>query len=76
MTLGRLVTVVGGAVLVSWSAATPAMGQISVIAHPSVIANVTVEDRWAVIYYVRALQRSQLASVEDVPEPDRAPFKK
>ena len=39
-------------------------------------ANITVEDRWAVIYYVRALQRSQLASVEDVPEPDRAQFKK
>jgi hypothetical protein len=44
MTLGRLVTAVGGAVLVSWSAATPVMAQISVIAHPSVIATVTVED--------------------------------
>jgi len=39
-------------------------------------ANVTVEDRWAIIYYVRALQRSQLASVADVPEPERAQFKK
>ncbi len=39
-------------------------------------ANVTVEDRWAIIYYVRALQRSQLATVEDVPEPDRDQFKK
>jgi mono/diheme cytochrome c family protein len=39
-------------------------------------ANVTVEDRWAVIAYVRALQRSQLATVEDVPEPDRSTFKK
>jgi hypothetical protein len=38
--------------------------------------NVTVEDRWAVIAYVRALQRSQLATEEDVPEPERAPFKK
>jgi hypothetical protein len=38
--------------------------------------NVTVEDRWAVIYYVRTLQRSQLASVQDVPEPERTPFKK
>jgi mono/diheme cytochrome c family protein len=38
--------------------------------------NVTVEDRWAIIYYVRALQRSQLASTEDVPGPDRAQFKK
>jgi mono/diheme cytochrome c family protein len=39
-------------------------------------ANVTVEDRWAVIAYVRTLQRSQLATAEDVPEPFRAPFKK
>jgi hypothetical protein len=39
-------------------------------------ANVTVQDRWAIIAYLRALQRSQLATVEDVPEPDRAPFKK
>jgi mono/diheme cytochrome c family protein len=39
-------------------------------------ANVTVEDRWAIIYYVRTLQRSQLASVEDVPAPDRDQFKK
>jgi mono/diheme cytochrome c family protein len=39
-------------------------------------ANITVEDRWAVIYYVRALQRSQLASVEDVPAPERDQFKK
>jgi len=39
-------------------------------------ANVTVEDRWAIIAYVRALQRSQLATVEDVPEPYRAPFQK
>ncbi len=39
-------------------------------------ANVTVEDRWAIIAYVRALQRSQLATVEDVPEPDARQFKK
>jgi mono/diheme cytochrome c family protein len=39
-------------------------------------ANVTVEDRWAIIAYVRALQRSQLATDEDVPEPYRAQFKK
>jgi hypothetical protein len=38
--------------------------------------NVTVEDRWAVIAYVRTLERSQLATEEDVPEPERAPFKK
>jgi mono/diheme cytochrome c family protein len=39
-------------------------------------ANVTVEDRWAIIYYVRALERSQLSSVDDVPEEQRATFKK
>ena len=32
----------------------------------------TVEDRWAIIAYVRALQRSQLATADDVPEPERA----
>jgi mono/diheme cytochrome c family protein len=39
-------------------------------------AIVTVEDRWAIIYYVRALQRSQLASIEDVPFAEREQFKK
>ena len=39
-------------------------------------ANVTVEDRWAIIYYVRTLERSQLASVEDVPDAERDQFKK
>jgi mono/diheme cytochrome c family protein len=39
-------------------------------------ANVTVEDRWAVIAYVRALQRSQLSTVDDVPETYRGQFKK
>jgi mono/diheme cytochrome c family protein len=35
---------------------------------------VPVEDRWAIIAYLRALQLSQLASAEDVPEPQRASF--
>ncbi len=39
-------------------------------------ANVTVEDRWAIIAYVRTLERSQLATEDDVPEPERGPFKK
>jgi mono/diheme cytochrome c family protein len=43
---------------------------------PSYGANVTVEDRWAVIAYLRVIQRSQLATADDVPEPLRAPFKK
>jgi mono/diheme cytochrome c family protein len=33
---------------------------------------ITVEDRWAVISYLRALQRSQHAKLEDVPEGKRA----
>jgi mono/diheme cytochrome c family protein len=39
-------------------------------------ANVTVEDRWAIIAYVRALQLSQLGSVDDVPESLRSTLKK
>jgi mono/diheme cytochrome c family protein len=38
--------------------------------------NVTVEDRWAVIAYVRALQLSQLGTVADVPEQMRSTLKK
>ena len=34
--------------------------------------NVTIEDRWAIVAYVRALQRSRLASLDDVPAGDRA----
>ena len=39
-------------------------------------ANVTVEDRWAIVAYLRALQFSQLGAVEDVPEALRASLKK
>src|SRR5580692_7840903 len=38
-------------------------------------ANVTIEDRWAIIAYLRALQLSQLGSVDDVPESARAALK-
>jgi mono/diheme cytochrome c family protein len=34
--------------------------------------NVEVVDRWAIIAYVRALQRSWLATLDDVPPPARA----
>jgi mono/diheme cytochrome c family protein len=37
--------------------------------------NVTVPDRWAIVAYVRALQRSHLGTVDDVPEPMRANLK-
>jgi mono/diheme cytochrome c family protein len=39
-------------------------------------ANVTVDDRWAIISYLRALQLSRLGSVDDVPESMRASLKK
>jgi mono/diheme cytochrome c family protein len=39
-------------------------------------ANVTVEDRWAVIAYLRALQLARLGSVDDVPQEFRATLKK
>jgi len=39
-------------------------------------ANITVEDRWAIIAYLRALQLSQLGSIDDVPENLRASLKK
>jgi len=35
---------------------------------------VPVEDRWAIIAYLRALQLSQLSSVQDLPEPQRSQF--
>ena len=39
-------------------------------------ANVTVEDRWAIIAYLRALQLSQLGNTNDVPEQMRSTLKK
>lgn len=35
-------------------------------------ANVTIADRWAIVAYVRALQRSHLGSMDDVPAGERA----
>ena len=35
-------------------------------------ANIAVEDRWAIIAYVRALQLSQLATADDLPAAQRA----
>ena len=37
---------------------------------------ITVEDRWAIIAYVRALQRSQNAKLDDVPAARRAELEK
>ena len=38
--------------------------------------NVPVEDRWAIIAYLRALQLSHLGTVDDVPLPERGNLKK
>jgi mono/diheme cytochrome c family protein len=43
---------------------------------PSYASQVTITDRWAVITYIRALQRSRLASLDDVPEQLRTTLKK
>lgn len=37
--------------------------------------NIAIEDRWAIVAYVRALQRSQLATIEDVPDEMQSQFK-
>lgn len=39
--------------------------------HPAIATKSTAEDRWAIIAYIRALQRSQNAAPADVP-PDKA----
>jgi hypothetical protein len=38
--------------------------------------NVPIEDRWAIIAYLRALQTSRLGGLEDLPEPLQASLKK
>jgi mono/diheme cytochrome c family protein len=38
--------------------------------------NVPVQDRWAIIAYVRALQLSRLGSIDDVPAPERSKLPK
>lgn len=38
--------------------------------------NVTVEDRWAIVAYLRALQLTQLGAIDDVPPELRATLKK
>jgi mono/diheme cytochrome c family protein len=35
-------------------------------------ANLVIQDRWAIVAYVRALQRSHLGSMDDVPAAERA----
>ncbi len=42
---------------------------------PSYAAQVVIEDRWAIIAYVRALQRARLGTLEDVPAEVRPTLK-
>ena len=39
-------------------------------------AQVPVEDRWAIVAYLRVLQRSRLGTLDDVPVPQRATLSK
>jgi len=39
---------------------------------PSYAAQIPTDDRWAIAAWVRVLQRSQYATVADVPENDRS----
>ncbi len=41
---------------------------------PGYGAALDISDRWAIVAYMRALQRSRLAVMDDVPEPQRAQF--
>ena len=38
--------------------------------------NVTITDRWAIVAYVRVLERSRLGSLDDVPEAQRSALRK
>ncbi len=35
-------------------------------------SRISPEDRWAIVAYIRALQLSQHAGLDDVPDPERA----
>ncbi|MDX6766848.1 MAG: cytochrome c [Candidatus Methylacidiphilales bacterium] len=39
------------------------------------LPHIAVDDRWAIVAYVRALQRSQNARIDDVPESEREQLK-
>ena len=38
---------------------------------PGYRSQIPVEDRWAIVLYVRALQRSRHATIDDVSDPDK-----
>jgi mono/diheme cytochrome c family protein len=41
---------------------------------PNYAQQIPVADRWAITLYIRALQLSQHAALDDVPESERAPL--
>lgn len=43
---------------------------------PAYNVQITEQDRWAIVAYLRALQRSQHAKLDDVPEAERAKLSK
>jgi mono/diheme cytochrome c family protein len=49
------------------------VGDTTNLTMPSYASQIPVEDRWAIVLYVRALQRSQNATIEDVP-PERRKY--
>jgi hypothetical protein len=42
---------------------------------PAYGAQISPADRWAIVMYMRALQRSQAATLGDVPESERSSLK-
>ena len=38
-------------------------------------ANIKIQDRWAIVAYMRALQTSRMATIDDVPESERSNIK-
>jgi hypothetical protein len=39
---------------------------------PDYAQQIPVRDRWAIVAYIKALQRSQQATIDNVPPADRA----
>ncbi len=68
----RLVKMTDGELFNTMTVGKPGQPQLM----PAYGPLIAVEDRWAIISYIRALQRSQLATVDDVPEAKRGEFKK
>ena len=68
---GRIVEIFGpessGKTTLLYHVIAQGMGRMSGYA-----SSIPVRDRWAIVAYVRALQLSQNATIEDVPAPERA----